>query len=63
MLIFPVEQYALTEASYTVAKLLQRFDVLENADTDPSPEPELLTNLTLSHAKGVSVKLYSSSDA
>ncbi|QKX60538.1 uncharacterized protein TRUGW13939_07683 [Talaromyces rugulosus] len=54
------QQYALTEASYTVAKLLQRFDVLENADPNPTKEPVLLTNLTLSHADGVFVKLYSS---
>lgn len=50
----------MTEASYTVAKLLQRFDVLENADANSGKEPELITNLTLSHANGVHVKLYSS---
>jgi hypothetical protein len=55
-----VEQYALTEASYTVVRLLQRFDTLENADPHPRQEPIKRSNLTMMHDLGVPVKLYSS---
>jgi len=54
------QQYALTEASYTVVRLLQHFDTLENADPDSRTQPVLQANLTLSHDHGVLVKLYSS---
>lgn len=55
-----LEQYALTEASYTVVRLMQHFDTLENADTHPRQEPIKLSNLTMSHDLGVRIRLYSS---
>lgn len=57
------EQYALTEASYVVVKLLQRFDTLENADEGPDLDTRPVMNhtLTMAHANGVRVRLYSSS--
>ncbi|KAJ5999391.1 hypothetical protein N7451_007201 [Penicillium sp. IBT 35674x] len=56
------QQYALTEASYTVVRLLQYFDTLENADPHPSQteEPVKQSNLTMMHDAGVPVRLYSS---
>ncbi|KAJ5949971.1 hypothetical protein N7454_001555 [Penicillium verhagenii] len=56
------QQYALTEASYTVVRLLQYFDTLENADPrlNQTEEPVKLSNLTMMHDAGVSVRLYSS---
>lgn len=54
-----LEQYALTEASYTVVRLMQHFDTLENADTHPRQEPVKLSNLTMSHDLGVPIRLYS----
>ena len=54
------EQYALTEASYTVVRLLQHFDTLDNADPHPREEPVKQSNLTMMHDSGVPVKLYSS---
>ena len=54
------EQYALTEASYTVVRLLQHFDTLDNADPHPREEPVKQSNLTMMHDAGVPVKLYSS---
>ncbi|KAB8079609.1 cytochrome P450 [Aspergillus leporis] len=53
------QQYALTEASYTLVKLIQRFDTLECADPELT-QPSILSTLTLSHDKGVNVRLYSS---
>jgi cytochrome P450 len=53
------QQYALTEASFTIVKLLQRFDRIENADPDLI-EPVQQTNLTLAHDRGVYIRLYSS---
>ncbi|KAJ5152740.1 uncharacterized protein N7482_009218 [Penicillium canariense] len=53
------QQYALTEASYTVVRLMQHFDTLENADPDPRQEPIKQSNLTMMHDHGVPVKLYS----
>ena len=55
-----IEQYALTEASYTVVRLLQHFDCLESADPDPRLEPIKQSNLTMMHDHGVPVKLYAS---
>lgn len=52
------EQYALTEASYTLVKLLQRFERIENADPD-LVEPIIQSSLTLSHDRGVNIRLYS----
>lgn len=55
-----LEQYALTEASYTVVRLMQHFDTLENADPHPRHEPIKLATITMSHDLGVPVRLYSS---
>ncbi|KAJ5594619.1 uncharacterized protein N7459_000827 [Penicillium hispanicum] len=54
------QQYALTEASYTVVRLIQHFDSLENADPHPRQEPIKQSNLTMMHDVGVPVRLYSS---
>ncbi|KAJ5886174.1 uncharacterized protein N7473_008848 [Penicillium subrubescens] len=54
------QQYALTEASYTVVRLMQHFDCLENADPDTRLEPIKNSNLTMMHDHGVPVKLYAS---
>ncbi len=54
------EQYALTEASYTVVRIMQHFDTLENADPHPRTEPVKQSNLTMMHDAGVPVKLYAS---
>lgn len=56
-LIVTLEQYALTEASYTVARLMQHFDKLENADTEVASEPIKHSSLTMSHDRGVTVRL------
>lgn len=55
------EQYALTEASYVIVKLLQRFDTLENADPGPYPgsQPVMDHSLTMAHWNGVHVRLCS----
>ena len=55
------EQYALMEASYTIVKLLQRFDTLENAERGPDlgTNPVMQHRLTMSHANGVHVRLFS----
>ena len=55
-----LEQYALTEASYTVVRLMQHFDTVENADPSPRQEPIKNSNLTMMHDRGVPVKLYAS---
>ncbi|KAJ5241776.1 uncharacterized protein N7469_000103 [Penicillium citrinum] len=54
------QQYALTEASYTVVRLMQHFDTVENADPSPRQEPIKNSNLTMMHDRGVPVKLYAS---
>ncbi|KAL2866907.1 cytochrome P450 [Aspergillus lucknowensis] len=51
------QQYALTEASYTMVKLLQRFTTVENGDPGIK-EPIIVSTLTLSHGDGVNVRLY-----
>ncbi|PYH47181.1 cytochrome P450 [Aspergillus saccharolyticus JOP 1030-1] len=51
------QQYALTEASYTLVRLLQQFDGIENA-APAVEEPRIMSNLTLSHLHGVSIRLY-----
>ncbi|PWY75532.1 cytochrome P450 [Aspergillus heteromorphus CBS 117.55] len=53
------QQYALTEASFTLVKLLQRFDRLENAGP-ASDRPVIQCTLTMSHDAGVPVRLFSS---
>ncbi|KAL9109109.1 MAG: hypothetical protein Q9227_006200 [Pyrenula ochraceoflavens] len=50
------QQYALTEASYTIVRLLQTFEAIENRD--PSPWVEQL-GVTLCSANGVKVGLLS----
>ena len=61
LVIMILEQYALTEASFTLVRLLQNFDTVENADEmqDDDAVPALTDNLTLSHTKGVWIRLYS----
>ncbi|KAJ5715398.1 uncharacterized protein N7483_012579 [Penicillium malachiteum] len=54
------QQYALTEASYTIIRLMQHFDTLDNADHNGREEPVKLSNLTMMHDEGVAVRLYSS---
>jgi hypothetical protein len=53
---FP-EQYALTEASYTMVRLMQRFSKVENGEPGLE-EPLIRATLTMSHEKGVKVRLY-----
>lgn len=48
------QQYALTEAGYTIVRLLQTFDGIENKDPEPWRE-EL--GLTLSSKNGTKVTL------
>ncbi|KAI9845407.1 MAG: hypothetical protein M1837_004885 [Sclerophora amabilis] len=47
------QQFALTEVSYVAVRLLQRFDKLENLDTDPV----VRHNLTLTNSSGTGVKI------
>ncbi|KAJ5343622.1 Cytochrome P450 52A12 [Penicillium brevicompactum] len=54
------QQYAITEVGYVVVRLLQHFDTLEGADPHPRMEPVKECTITLSHALGVPVRLYSS---
>ncbi|KAF9884392.1 Protein kinase alk2 [Aspergillus nanangensis] len=53
------QQYALTEASYTLVRLIQHFDRLENADPT-LVQPAIQSNLTMSHDAGVNIRLYRS---
>ncbi|OKL56794.1 hypothetical protein UA08_07775 [Talaromyces atroroseus] len=53
------QQYALTEASYVLVRLLQRFDSVENAQPEIA-EPRIRFSLTASHAFGVKVKVFPS---
>ncbi|KAL4902735.1 hypothetical protein BDW74DRAFT_157474 [Aspergillus multicolor] len=51
------QQYALTEASYTIVRLMQHFLRIENGE--PSREQPLIrANLTMSHGEGVKIRLY-----
>lgn len=50
------QQFALTEASYTVVRLIQMFPNLTSAYTGPYPPPKML-HLTLSMFDGVPVKM------
>ncbi|KAL4787648.1 cytochrome P450 [Aspergillus varians] len=51
------QQYALTEASYTIVRLMQRFSTIENGE--PGREfPIMRSNLTMSHGEGVAIRLY-----
>ena len=47
------QQFALTEASYVTVRLLQRFDKMENLETDPIVKH----NLTLTNCSGNGVKV------
>ncbi|KAL3474244.1 cytochrome P450 [Aspergillus californicus] len=51
------QQYALTEASYTMVKLMQRFTTLENGDPGLTA-PIIASSLTMAHGGGVMVRLY-----
>ncbi|KAB8211981.1 cytochrome P450 [Aspergillus parasiticus] len=51
------QQYALTEASYTLVRLMQHFDALENADP-LLVKPIIENNLTMSHGQGVKVRVH-----
>ena len=46
------EQFALTEASYVIVRMLQRFDSLQNLDFD-----EMTHNLTLTSSPGGGVRV------
>ncbi|KAI0407177.1 cytochrome P450 [Xylaria palmicola] len=50
------QQFALTEASYVIVRLLQRFDAIENLDTDTEPTHNL--TLVNNPFKGVQVRLH-----
>ncbi|KAK9247173.1 cytochrome P450 [Lipomyces tetrasporus] len=53
------QQYALTEAGYTIVRLLQEFDTLESSEAaEPDGIPLKRTMLTMSKATGVHVRLY-----
>lgn len=54
------QQFALTEASYVIVRLLQRFDVVENQDFSS----KALHNLTLTSCSGtgVVVKLHAAEE-
>lgn len=52
---------ALTEASFVIVKLLQRFDILENADSHPEEMvPAQIPALVWNYKRGVCIRLYSS---
>ncbi|KAL4875466.1 cytochrome P450 [Aspergillus karnatakaensis] len=51
------QQYALTEASFTIVRLLMRFEKLENGEPEVE-SPRIQSNLTLAHGgNGVVVRL------
>ncbi|KAK9372169.1 cytochrome P450 [Lipomyces chichibuensis] len=53
------QQYALTEAGYTIVRLLQEFDTLESTEPpEPDGFPLKRAMLTMSKATGVHIKLY-----
>ncbi|RFU24502.1 hypothetical protein B7463_g11835, partial [Scytalidium lignicola] len=52
------QQYALTEAGFVIAKLLQMYERVETADLQLSPAV-IDANLTMKHHHGVRVRLYS----
>ncbi|CCD55835.1 similar to cytochrome P450 alkane hydroxylase [Botrytis cinerea T4] len=52
------QQFALNEAGYVTARILQRFDMIRDMATDPVVKHEL--KLTDSSANGVKVKLHAS---
>lgn len=54
------QQFALTEASYTIVRLLQAFKDIELTESALVGEPKELSTLTLSVAEGVPLKFVSS---
>ncbi|KAL3441406.1 putative cytochrome P450 alkane hydroxylase [Aspergillus insuetus] len=50
------QQYALTEASYTIVRIMQRFSTIICGDLNIT-EPVIHASLTLSHANGVMVTM------
>ena len=50
------QQFALTEASYVTVRLLQRFDLMENLETDPIVRHNV--KLTNCNGNGVKVRLH-----
>lgn len=54
------QQFALAEASYVTVRLLQRFDAMENLETDPVPKQNL--TLTSCSANGVKVRMHAASE-
>jgi hypothetical protein len=49
------EQFALTEASYVIVRLMQRFDKLENVEVEVTPKHKL--TLTNCSGSGVRVRM------
>ncbi|KAJ8099011.1 cytochrome P450 [Lipomyces tetrasporus] len=57
------QQYALTEAGYTIVRLLQEFDTLESTEEpEPAGFPLKKMMLTMSKSTGVNVRLHKSRD-
>lgn len=56
-MLIGLEQYALTEASYVLVRLLQRFDHVSNAQPEIT-SPCMKLSLTAYHARGVKVGLF-----
>ncbi|KAI9779970.1 MAG: hypothetical protein M1835_004604 [Candelina submexicana] len=54
------QQFALTETSYVIVRLVQRFDKMENMDTDPVVRHD--AKLTNCSGNGVKVRLHAASD-
>lgn len=54
-----VEQFALVQGGYTIVRLLQQFDTIENLDTDTEPSHNLA--LVDNPFKGVQVRLHEAS--
>lgn len=52
------QQFALTEASYTIVRLAQMFPNLESADKSKSYPPPIHAQLTLSLSEGDYIRLY-----
>ena len=50
------QQFALTEASYVIVRMLQRFDAMENMD--PKTRVEHYLTLTSCSGAGVKVRLH-----
>ena len=55
------QQFALTEAGYVIARLLQRFDQIE--DVNPDQKPRWNLTLTSCPADLVTVRMHEASDA